>query len=240
MRRILEELSDPAEHLSLDEAMLLAADAGELPIESIRLWEFKNPVVVLGRSSKVDHEVDRTHCEDNGIPIMRRCSGGASIVGGPGCLMYSVVLSQQERSGLFKIDAAHEYVMSRIASAILRQRPEVQRQGICDVTFEDRKCSGNSLRMAREYLLYHGTILYNADLNLISRCLREAPRQPEYRRRRNHDDFVTNVPIDVQQLRGDILHAFETDDDGITDIPIDRMAELKRLRYSNPSWHLRH
>ena len=37
-----------------------------------------------------------------------------------------------------------------------------------------RKFSGNSLRVKRTHLLYHGTLLYDFDLSLIAKCLRTA------------------------------------------------------------------
>ena len=246
MKSILFDASDPAEHLALDEAMLLEAEAeaeaevGGIPCESIRFWQFDRHVVVLGRSSRVDIEVDREFCDRHEIPIMRRCSGGAAVVGGPGCLMYSLVLSHRQKTELKKIDAAHEYVMTRIVAAIRRQVPDVRHQGICDVTYENRKCSGNSLRIAREHLLYHGTVLYDADLRRLAECLRVAPRQPNYRQGRDHRDFVTNLPVDADQLRADLSHAFGADSNLVAEIPSRRIAELRRSRYDDPAWHLRH
>ncbi len=35
-----------------------------------------------------------------GIPVLRRASGGAAIVIGPGCLMYALVLSYELRPSL--------------------------------------------------------------------------------------------------------------------------------------------
>ena len=43
-------LPTPAENLALDEALLDAAEAGELPDEVLRLWEPSQPLVVVGRS----------------------------------------------------------------------------------------------------------------------------------------------------------------------------------------------
>ena len=50
-------------------------------------------MVVIGRSSRTADEVDLEYCRAEGIPVLRRCSGGAAVVVGPGCLMYSVVLA---------------------------------------------------------------------------------------------------------------------------------------------------
>jgi len=240
MRPIVTTLTEPADHLALDEALLLLADESGLAMESIRIWQFASPVVVLGRSSKIDVEVDCEFCCREKIPVMRRCSGGAAVVGGPGCLIYSVVLSHESVPELKKVDAAHAYVMQRVAGAIAKQLPDVQRQGICDVTWQNRKCSGNSLRIAKHHLLYHGTILYAADLRLLARCLREAPRQPDYRRQREHGDFVTNIPVDPIALTADLLREFGAQGKATLHLPRDRMDELRRTRYDVPAWHRRH
>ena len=59
-----------------------------------------------------------------------------------------------------------DYVMQRVLAALQQQIPEVAFQGTCDLTWQNRKFSGNSLRIARGHLLYHGTMLYRVDLDL--------------------------------------------------------------------------
>lgn len=243
MQQIDISLSGPADHLALDETLLLAADAGEIG-ETIRIWEFQSPTVVLGRSSRVDDEVDRAYCETQSIPIIRRCSGGASVVGGPGCSMYSVVLDLQRRPELRKIDAAHRFVMQRVLAAIQSQIPAARFQGTSDLTWQNQKFSGNSLRIARQHLLYHGTVLYQADLDLISRCLLHAPRQPQYRDGRDHRSFVTNIPVAADQLTADLVLHFQAEpavSRGETPAKLESaMRQLRRDRYDDPAWHFRH
>lgn len=211
-------------------------------LEWLRLWTFDRPVLVLGRSSKVASEVSAEACASAGVPVLRRCSGGASIVGGPGCLMYSVVLSLEHRPAVRKIDEAHRFVMGRLLAAVTRQLPGATRQGTCDLVWEGRKFSGNSLRLARRHLLYHGTILYGADLELIARCLAEAPRQPEYRRGRPHGEFVVNAPLDPGALRVDLADAFGVTGrvEGVAPELAEAMGRLVTERYSRPEWHARH
>ena len=240
MQQLRVTVSDPREQLALEEASLVLADQAVLG-ESFRSWTFDRPVVVLGRSSKVAREVDQEYCEAERIPVLRRCSGGAAVVGGPGCLIYSVVLSLQRRPELQKVDAAHDFVMTRVCKAVGEQLPEVRYQGICDLTWRNRKFSGNSLRIAKHHLLYHGTILHGADLELIARCLREAPRQPEYRGGRDHADFVTNAPLDPVRLAVELADAFGVSGQAEVDGHYrEQIAELRRERYDNPQWHLRH
>lgn len=232
-------IREPAQHLALDEAALLAAERGQIG-ETARVWEFDRHVAVLGRSSRIADEIDEEYCRRRDIPIFRRCSGGASIIAGPGCLMYSVVISLDRSPELRKIDAAHQHVMSRVLGAVQCQEPAAELQGICDLTWRNRKCSGNSLRIVKRHLLYHGTILYRFDLDLLAACLKHAPRQPDYREGRDHDAFVTNLAIDPRRLERDLLSQFECRG---TLQPGELAAEIERLRetrYDQPSWTTRH
>jgi lipoate-protein ligase A len=225
--------------LAIDEAILLAAeDNGDQ--QRLRVWEFDQPTIVLGRSSKVDDEVDRQKCEANGISIQRRSSGGATVMGGPGCLMYSVLLSFQQNPTLQKIDQAHLYVMNRVLAAVQNQVPDALHQGICDLTWKNRKFSGNSLRIARQHLLYHGTVLYDFDLELLASCLDFAPRQPDYRQSRSHDLFVTNVSLNPTMLTSDLRSQFSATGAVSIDDYCDRALKLQAERYDLDSWRFRH
>lgn len=239
LRRLDFSVGRPEAELALDEALLVEAEAAIDPVETLRLWAFAAPVVVVGRGSKLAVEVDQDYCRGARIPVLRRCSGGAAIVAGPGCLMYSVVLSLTRRPELRRLDEAHAWVMTRLTTALRYQVPGVTWQGTCDLTVGGRKFSGNSLRIARDHLLYHGTILHAADLAQIDRCLLTPPRQPEYRGGRSHAEFVTNVPLDVSQLAEHLALEFGAAG-GDGHWPAELTERLIQERYGDPAWHARH
>jgi lipoate---protein ligase len=208
-----ETLPTAEENLALDEALVEVADRKSILFdqsnsdsesdsgqeEVLRLWELPSPCVVLGRASRMAEEVNSAACEGDGVPVLRRASGGATIVAGPDCLMYSVLVSYQKRPTWRGLDVAHHQVMSRIRDAVqnaadsfdLRLRIEIQ--GTCDLTITGRKFSGNALRCKRNWMIYHGTIMVAMPLQWLSKYLLEPPRQPAYREQRPHDTFVTNV-----------------------------------------------
>ena len=187
-------------NLAADEWLLQSCETSVTPREGFRLWENPKHAVIIGRSSKIRDEAHLEYCRQHQIDVHRRVSGGASVVIGPGCLMYAVVLDYRLRPHLRAIDQAHRFVMLNVKAAVEACGIQVDYQGICDLTYSDCKFSGNSLRCQQNCLLYHGTILYGFDLQRLHDCLGTPPRQPEYRQGRDHRSFVTNLPVAVDAL----------------------------------------
>jgi lipoate-protein ligase A len=229
-------LPTPEENIALDEALLdeaeTAADEGNLPRECLRLsheclrlWEPAAPLVVVGRNSKVEGEVNVEFCRREKIPILRRASGGCAIVTGPGCLMYAVVLSYGERPELRQLDEAHRLVLDTLLKGLRPLVANVDRQGTCDLVVWPNKFSGNSVRCRRNALLYHGTLLYDFPLELVSKCLKAPPREPEYRAGREHAAFVMNLPVTAAAMKRGLRAAWQAD--GVrADWPEGKVREL--------------
>src|SRR2546430_163392 len=101
MRYLERVLPTLEENLALDEALLLAAEA-DGP-EVLRLWEWPAPAVVLGAAGRIREEVHEEHCRADEVPILRRASGGGTVLLGQGCLLYSLVLAYDSAPGLSEI-----------------------------------------------------------------------------------------------------------------------------------------
>ena len=231
MRYLDLTLPTGEENLALDEALLEEAEAADGRLQTLRIWEPLQPMVVLGRSSRIAAEVRQAECRALGVPILRRASGGAAIVTGPGCLMYSLVLDYRERPALRAVNHAHRFVLGTIEAALRLLLPGVASRGISDLAIGEAKFSGNSMRCKLNHFLYHGTILYDFPLELIERCLTVPPRQPAYRQGRAHRDFVTNLPLSRQQIR-DVLrtawNALEPCEDWPSSLTQQIVAERRR------------
>jgi len=236
MRFLDLTLPTPVENLALDEALLDEAEQECPGAETLRVWEPPAPLVVVGRSSRIQEEVDLEGCRRLGIPVLRRSSGGAAIVAGPGCLMYALVLSCRERPALRAVDQAHRLVLDRLAGALARHLAGVRCQGTSDLALGDRKFSGNSIRAKRDHLLYHGTILYDFPLEFIERCLLPPPRQPEYRAGRGHEAFLTNLRLEAATIRQALAAAWDAAEP-CDRWPQSRTAQLVAERYGRPEWN---
>lgn len=229
-------LPTAAENLALDEALLDEAEQAGSPLETLRLWEPLGPMVVLGRSSRIAEEVNLDACRNRGVPVLRRPSGGAAVVIGPGCLNYSLVLSYALRPTLRAVDHAHCLVMNTLTAALQPLVPEIRPQGTSDLAIGRSKFSGNSIRSKSTHLLYHGTLLYDFPLELIEACLAMPPRQPDYRDGRPHAAFLTNLPLSADALRQALLEAWDAAE-ARADWPRQATARLAAEKYTQRPWN---
>lgn len=187
-----------ADQLAAEWAMFEAVDAGAAA-DGWRLWEADRPVVVAGRTNRIGELVNEDACRADGVPILRRQSGGGAVVLGPGCLNYAVVCSLVSRPVLLDVEASFRLILRQVverldvAGVVLVDR--------ADLALDGRKVSGNAQRRGRRALMHHGTILYDFDPALAVRYLTEPSRRPAYRGARTHPEFMGNLPLTGEGAR---------------------------------------
>ena len=191
--------------LAADEALL---DAGR-DTWQLRFWEASDMAVVLGRGNTSSTEVNEAACKADAIPILRRASGGGTVLQGPGVYNYALVLPMTLDPALTTISSTNDWVMNNIAKALQPDCPEIQVSGYTDLSIHGKKCSGNAQRRSRSHVLFHGCFLCELDVALISKYLSMPSRMPEYRQTRSHDDFLAPVPLSRAQIKAGIRHLFE-------------------------------
>lgn len=237
LRLVEAALPSAAENVALDEALLRQMEDSN-GNGVLRLWELDSYVVVLGRANHLERNVDIEACRADGVPIVRRCSGGGTVLLGPGALVFSLVLRTEPSDRIANVEAATTLILDRIREHLREEIGEIDRRGTSDLAIDDVKVSGNAQRWLRRTLLHHGTLLYDFDLGRIERYLTPPERQPEYRHGRTHKEFVRNVPLGRDQLRRCLIEAWDATLPP-PDLPISAAEELVRDRYGTPEWTLR-
>ena len=230
-------LPTPEENLALDEALLNEAEegdrAGEATRELLRLWESPVPFVVAGSTGRLADEVHREACRRGGIAVLRRSSGGGTVLAGPGCLCFSLILDLEKRPELRDIHASYRAILSGLAACLAVEG--LAHRGISDLALGARKVSGNAQRRKRNILLHHGALLYNFDLPRIGALLKDPVRQPEYRAGRTHADFLTNLGLPSEEIKLRLARCWNATKPGSRR----RLPDLTRLlreKYANPRW----
>jgi lipoate---protein ligase len=230
------DLTLPAatDNLALDEALLLEAESGTGG-EVLRLWEWPRPTVVLGSGCILREDVDEPACAADGVPVLRRSSGGGTVLLGKGCLLYSLILAYDRSPALAEIRPSYGYILERMREALSGIVPGLMQEGISDLASGGRKFSGNAQQRKRHHVLHHGTLLHDFDLSLIDRYLRLPSRQPDYRAGREHLDFLMNLPATRETLGRRLRHIWEAEEERRS-WPQETVARLVEEKYAREEW----
>lgn len=234
--KFLEAAFDtPEKNLACDEALLnLCARKGQGQI--LRFWESLHHFVVLGYTSRAKTEVYLDRCQRMHVPVLRRCTGGGTVVQGRGCLNYVLVLRRTETGPLQTIANTNEFVLNTHKHALTPVLgSEVEVAGTSDLAIGGRKFSGNAQRRTGDWILYHGTFLIGFDIQLIDQLLPLPPKQPEYRGGRSHREFLTNLKISSVLMKDAIRNAWHAE--GV--VQLELQEEIDRLvatRYARKEW----
>jgi lipoate-protein ligase A len=246
-------LPSPAENLACDEALLDTAEAGDGG-EILRFWEPREHFVVVGYANKVATEVNVAACEARGIPVLRRCSGGGTVVQGPGCLNYALVLQIAADGPLHNIGVANQFIMRQNRAALesvgrvtpcaphnggqRTARPTIAIRGHTDLVISECKFSGNSQRRRKHHLLFHGTFLLNFDLALVSELLPMPSKQPDYREHRPHVEFLTNLNAPANEVKAALRRSWKAEEP-LKNSPLEKIIALARDKYATREWNFK-
>lgn len=167
--------------------------------------------IVLGRSNKAEKSLNAAEVRKNNIPVYKRPSGGESVILSPDSLVVSAI-------GSFKaykkpIDFFN-YCNKLIIDALNQMGVKnLGQKGISDISIGHKKILGSSMYKHPERWFYHAVLNINIDPKLMGRYLAHPSREPDYRRGRSHEEFVTSLKIegydiDILKLRKKIAENF--------------------------------
>jgi len=158
----------------------------------VRVVSCRDVEVVIGRGGKADLELRRDAIRADGVPIYRRRGGGGAVVLGPGNLVVSLAAPLP---GIGGVTSAFRAITAWLTGGLdVAGIPGVRGEGVSDLALGDRKVGGSCIYRTRGFVYYASTLLTDPDLDLVERYLQHPPREPGYRRGRNHRDFMGRLP----------------------------------------------
>jgi lipoate-protein ligase A len=159
----------------------------------VRFVPSSDTAVVLGRGGDPEVELRLDEIARDNVPVLRRPGGGCAVVLDPGNAVISIVLPTP---GVGGISQAFDYISTRLTEAFAEAGlPGVTQQGISDLALDDLKIGGSCIYRARDLLYYSTTLLVDPDIALSRRYLKHPPREPAYRRGRDHSAFMGSLSV---------------------------------------------
>ena len=170
--RLLDMGANPAAmNMAIDEAILLAQKAQPKP--TLRFYKWSSPAFSFGYFQDIASEVDLAACRADGIELVKRMTGGGTVVHGWE-LTYTLVLPRDatemgiseayQRIGQSLVKAFQKLGVPAQCYAACPDSPETA-PNICltnpadhDVMSDDKKLAGVSVRRNRDGIMFQGYI----------------------------------------------------------------------------------
>ena len=212
--------------MALDEELAVEVGKREsAPV--VRIYPWPCPAVSLGRHQKSEGLLDVQRCEQLGIEIVRRPTGGKAILHSVGDLTYSVIAPANEEP--FSHDVLGSYAainealvaglqMLGVRASVRDPAPIWPETGVAFGCFESpgrhevywagRKLVASAQRRTRDVVLQHGTIPFAEAGSGLADLLRLDPgRRERFRRDLNDRTGTLANALDSTPDLKEVVHA---------------------------------
>lgn len=205
--------------------------------ETLRIW--CNPTsVIVGKHQNAYAESNYLFCKKENIPVIRRISGGGAVFHDLGNINFSF-FRFTDKEKLIDYDAN----LDIISAALRKLDYPVQVNKRHDIFLNKHKVSGNAQHVSKGRALHHGTILYDADMALLSRGIKRTSGSFE-------DKAVKSVRSPVVNLRSilnlgtsdqfvqKLLNAIAMEELTLSKPDHIRLQELMDTKYLHEDWNI--
>jgi len=149
------------------------------------------PTIVMGVSGRVSELVEIEPVLRDRVPVVRRFSGGGTVIVDQGTVFVTFICNKSAVEGLqpFPRDIMswsgqlYGKVFDRFGEFHLREN---------DYAFSHRKFGGNAQSITKNRWVHHTSFLWDYDVKNMD-YLKIPKRAPEYRLARNHTDFLCRM-----------------------------------------------
>lgn len=129
------------------------------------LWQNKRAVIV-GRNQNTFAEVNQDYIDSHDVQVVRRVSGGGAVYHDEGNICFTFFVPVESSASV----NFHQFVKP-MYDALHAVGIDAQITGRNDLEVEGKKISGNAQRYAGGYLMHHGTLLWDTDVEAMIRSL---------------------------------------------------------------------
>lgn len=241
MKYIVNDSNDPRYNLAFEEYCFKHLSRDE---DYVILW-INGPAIIVGKNQNTIEEVNRDYVEENEIRVVRRITGGGAVYHDLGNLNFSIIKNASDKD---KIDFKKYNIP--IVNALEKLGLECELSGRNDITLDGKKFSGIAQSVWKSRVLNHGTLLFDAELDVLSKALNVKPDKIQSKgiksvksRVTNIKDYLRDTDIDIYQFRDLLLkYIFEFDGEEISEYKLtsDQLNQVNKLfeeKYSTWDWN---
>jgi lipoate---protein ligase len=146
------------------------------------------PSIIIGKHQNALEEINQEYVVQNNIVVARRLSGGGAVYHDEGNLNFSFV-----KPTLASDMTNFEKFTRPVIETLNKLGVQAELSGRNDILVEGKKISGNAQFYTNGRLLSHGTLLFNANLAVLSQALNVKPLKIQSKGIRSVVSRVANI-----------------------------------------------
>lgn len=158
--------------------------------EIFMLW-INKPSILIGRNQNTLSEINSDYITSNNIDVVRRLSGGGAVFNDLGNMNFTFI-TNRSNSNIPTKDGFERFALP-VINALDSLNITAKFTGRNDITIDGKKFSGNAQYFSKDKLLHHGTLLYNCDLQGLSKALKCKPLKFKDKGIKSISSRVTNI-----------------------------------------------
>jgi lipoate-protein ligase A len=160
MRCIRSHTSNPFFNLAAEEFLLKSFS------DDLYFQYLNSPCVVIGKHQNAQAEIDVKYLAESKILLARRISGGGAVYHDKGNINYSFITNELP-GDLIKFEKYTAPVISMLRELGVHAFSGKRNEILTD----SGKISGTASHVFKSRVLHHGTLLFDADIEKLARCL---------------------------------------------------------------------
>lgn len=240
MLTIINDKTDPRFNLALEEYALKHLTIDD---DIILLWQ-NEPSVIIGRNQNTIEEINLSYIKEHNIHVVRRISGGGAVYHDFGNLNFTFITNNLK-------DNLNNYrkFATPVINALNSLGVPAEFSGRNDIIVDGKKFSGNAQSYHKNRMFQHGTILFDANLEMVTNVLQVHLDKIESKGIKSNRSRVTNIKpyihkdMDIKEFQTYLLHFFlETEDVEaktyhLTDEDYQNILKLQEEKYNTWAWN---
>ena len=139
-------------------------------LPTLRIFRWTEPSVSIGYFEDVNHTVDKNYCNKRNIPIIRRESGGGTVVHHIE-LSYSFTIPLYSDLISHSVEESFKRIISPIINTLKIYIDGVEYRPVNDIVINKRKISGSAQTRRYGVLQQHGTIIIEIDDEILTSAI---------------------------------------------------------------------
>ena len=176
--------NDPRENTAIE---LYAFNELAKKDDVFMLW-INSPCIVVGKNQNTTEEINQKYCDEKGIKIVRRVSGGGAVYHDLNNLNYTII--SNGRSGeAFDFKSFSQPVIDALASLGVK----AEFTGRNDLEIDGQKFCGNAQYVRSGRIMHHGCLMFDVDTSVLAEALKVSKDKIESKGIKSVRSRVTNI-----------------------------------------------